>query len=58
MTKREKKALLKLIYSHIYRTMSDARISACGSYDDTLIAKLDRIESFAYATTVSIMEAL
>jgi hypothetical protein len=57
-TKRERKQLIKMLYSHIYRTMSDARIECISSYDDTLLAKIDRIEAYAYAAMVSIVEGL
>jgi hypothetical protein len=52
---RERKMMWKMVSASIYRTMSDARIAAADSYDDTLINKLERIEGHAYAALSNII---
>ena len=58
LTKRERKALIKALAAVIYRTFSDARIASMGSYDDTLLSRLDRIQGHANAQMVQFVEGL
>jgi hypothetical protein len=57
LTKRQRTALVKTLYSQIYRTMSDARIESM-SESDSALNRLYRIEAFAFSAMVNIVEGL
>jgi hypothetical protein len=49
MTVREAKKYRKMVFGFIHTDIQTARSHVAGTYDDTALARLDRVESFAFA---------